>query len=138
MKEYRKRPVTIKATRLTKNNALPLLRDHPDWVEIPGKESVIYGVKIPTPNGVVTAKMGDWICMDVEGLYYPCVDSVFRKTHDPVVGGVRQDPAGIYTICTSFSEMEIRAAKVPNILLDLRFDNSKSSAIEALRAKGLM
>ena len=138
MKEYRKRPVVIKAVRLTKNNALPLLRDHPDWVEIPGKAPVIYGIKIRTPSGVVTAKTGDWICMDVEGCYYPCTDSVFRKTYDPVVGDVRQDPNDIFTICTSFSELEIRAAKVPNILLDLRFDNSKSSAIEALRAKGLM
>lgn len=34
-----------------------------------------------TPNGVVMAFKGDWVCRDSSGKYYPCIDEVFRATY---------------------------------------------------------
>ena len=36
---------------------------------------------IITPNGCVNAFIGDWVCRDSSGNYYPCIDEVFRATY---------------------------------------------------------
>jgi hypothetical protein len=39
---------------------------------------------LDTLEGVYGATVGDWIIKGVENELYPCKDSVFRATYDPV------------------------------------------------------
>lgn len=39
---------------------------------------------IPTLEGKMRASVGDWVVKGVEGEFYPCKDSIFRKTYEPV------------------------------------------------------
>lgn len=40
---------------------------------------------IPTLEGVMTAKPGDWIIKGVKGEFYPCKPDIFEATYDKVV-----------------------------------------------------
>ena len=50
----------------------------------------IYAIQIPEPfevetlEGTMTGNPHDWLIKGVEGEYYPCKDSVFKKTYMPV------------------------------------------------------
>ena len=57
-KKYRKKPVVIKAVRLTE------------------------GVRIKTLEGTLIAKPGDYIIEGVEGEIYPCDQTIFWKTYE--------------------------------------------------------
>jgi len=57
---WRKRPVEIRAYRTPEQ------------------------ARIETLEGVMTAQPGDWIITGVEGERYPCRDSIFRVTYEPV------------------------------------------------------
>jgi len=39
---------------------------------------------MPTPEGVATASLGDWIIKEVSGECYPCKPEVFSQTYDAV------------------------------------------------------
>ena len=39
-------------------------------------------LKIQTPEGVMTARLGDYIIKDVNGYFYPCKPDIFEKTYD--------------------------------------------------------
>lgn len=56
-KEYRKNPVTIRAMKLSEP------------------------MTIETLEGDMLGNTGDWLIQGVEGEFYPCKDSVFRKTY---------------------------------------------------------
>ena len=84
MAKFRKKPVVIEAERLTVENrdrAFNFItcncspegtRDNPS-------------IRIETLEGTMTASLGDWIIKGVAGEFYPCKDSVFRATYEPVV-----------------------------------------------------
>lgn len=57
---FRKRPVEVEAERLEER------------------------VEIDTREGTVVGEPGDWLITGVEGEVYPCSDSVFRETYEPV------------------------------------------------------
>jgi len=58
--KFRKLPVTIEAERLTEQ------------------------IEIETLEGVMTGNVGDWLITGVDEEQYPCKDSIFRKTYEPV------------------------------------------------------
>jgi len=58
--KYRKKPVVIEAVRLKAR------------------------IEIKTLEGTMTGEPGDWLITGVEGEQYPCRDSVFRATYEPV------------------------------------------------------
>ena len=63
MPYYRKRPVVIKATRLTEDTV------------------------IETLEGNVEGHVDDWLITGVTGERYPCGPDTFAKTYEPVGGG---------------------------------------------------
>ena len=43
-------------------------------------------LKIQTPDGVVTARLGDWVIKEETGEFSLCQDQVFQQTYEPVGG----------------------------------------------------
>ena len=82
--KYRKKPVVIEAMQFTSKDKD---RAH-NWVrcntaakeDIDGNPILV----IQTPEGDMTARLGDWIIKGVEGEFYPCMPGVFAATYDPV------------------------------------------------------
>jgi hypothetical protein len=60
MAKFRKKPVVVDAFRLTQR------------------------VQILTIEGIMTGEPGDWLIVGVEGEQYPCKDSIFQATYEPV------------------------------------------------------
>lgn len=79
MKKYRKRPVVIEAVQWFKHG------DH-EKVQVPKFFLNLNDVMgcIETLEGDHLVKPGDWIIKGVEGEHYPCKDSIFRATYEPV------------------------------------------------------
>jgi hypothetical protein len=87
---YRKLPVVIEARHFD----VP-----PDWLPIAfgielarwcGGKYVAQAdltdprIEIPTLEGVMTARLGDWIVKGVAGEFYPCAAEIFALTYEPV------------------------------------------------------
>ena len=80
---FRKRPVEIEAEQFTmenKDRAFHFVRctcaaDFEDGEPI---------LKIQTLEGVMTARIGDWIIKGVKGEFYPCKPDIFEATYVPV------------------------------------------------------
>ena len=90
MNRYRKRPVVVEAFRLGHD---PMPPDewwgdrNPDhirhvmkgrWVPNPDPNEYL----IPTLEGDMTAKTGDWIIKGVKGEVYPCRHDIFLQTYE--------------------------------------------------------
>ena len=84
MPKFKKRPVVIEAEQFTqenKNVAFTFIQ----CTCAPTRDK--YGnptIDIQTKEGVMTAKLGDWIIKGVEGEFYPCDPSIFEKTYEQV------------------------------------------------------
>lgn len=99
MAKFRKRPVVVEAVQLT----------WAAWSEIcvfadvgrleDGKPSGCYvgedglvaqtgklGLAIPTLEGLMVAKEGDWIIRGIKGELYPCKPDIFEATYEMVEG----------------------------------------------------
>jgi hypothetical protein len=94
MAKYRKKPVVIEAWQFSPPQYGPYT-DLPDWIspawfaeEI---ERDTYGrerrgstvIQVPTLEGVMTARVGDWIIRGVKGEVYPCKPDIFEATYEP-------------------------------------------------------
>lgn len=81
MTQYRKKPVVVEAVQWTSDDAREVrefCQTLFDMVPFPR------AILIPTPEGMMTAKRGDWIIKGVNGEYYPCKPDVFAKTYEAV------------------------------------------------------
>ena len=83
MKLYRKKPVTISAQQIKLTD---FTSDHPNDDHIVGVRYHPVGrfVEVRALEGVMRGEIGDWIIRGVEGELYPCKDSIFQKTYEPV------------------------------------------------------
>lgn len=94
---YRKKPVVIEAIQLrwTTWSALCdftgglINRENPgmycnDPSDFCGEEGPYIQVAIPTLEGHMIAKHGDWIIKGVKGEFYPVKDEIFRLTYEAV------------------------------------------------------
>lgn len=86
---WRKKPVTVEANELTKNNAEAvalwcggMLVEEVDAFD-PSKTFV--GINIPTLEGVMRASEGDYVIKGVRGEFYPCKPSIFTATYEKVI-----------------------------------------------------
>lgn len=79
MKKYRKLPVEVEVLQWTGNNA----KEMSDFVQIAIPFSAEY-FHINTAEGIARASIGDWVIKGVEGEFYPCKDSVFQRSYEPV------------------------------------------------------
>jgi hypothetical protein len=79
--KFRKKPVVIEAWC---NNGSMM----PDWVAnvCTGGEKIAGSgpLFIPTLEGTMEAKPGDWIIQGVKGEVYPCKPDIFEATYDRV------------------------------------------------------
>lgn len=103
--KYRKKPVVIDAVRwdgANINEVLPFIQDgKDDFFHLPNngvyvKSGVGYcppegTLDIPTLEGTMQAKPGDWIIRGVKGEFYPCKPDIFEATYEPVEGAAHED-----------------------------------------------
>lgn len=84
--KYRKKPVVVEAMQFTDANKNEVL----SWAR--GIQYTVYAgfynaepvIRIPTLEGEMTARFGDYIIKGVSGEIYPCKPDIFKKTYDPV------------------------------------------------------
>lgn len=81
IKKARKKPVIVEVMELTdktKDQVYNFVRctTAPDWED---GEPVL---KIQTLEGVMTARLGDYIIKGVNGEFYPCKPDIFHKTYE--------------------------------------------------------
>jgi hypothetical protein len=80
--KYRKKPVVIEAEQFT-DNAKDMVynfvrcNSQPD-VDLSGKPVL----RIQTPEGVMTASVGDWVIKGIHGEFYPCKNDIFEQTYE--------------------------------------------------------
>ena len=79
--KFRKKPVVVDAIQWIGSNI----------VEMNEFITVHYGLRptsdtleIPTPEGIMEAKKGDFIIKGVNGEFYPCKPDIFEKTYEAV------------------------------------------------------
>ena len=82
MAKFRKKPVVIDAIQWAGN--FDALRDF-----VGDAEDVLWlngdgTVDVPTLEGMMIAKRGDWIIRGVEGEFYPCKRAIFEATYEKV------------------------------------------------------
>ena len=80
MPKFRKKPVVIEAKRFLKVNDGSVLCS---WCGGNNEKSPVE-IQIPTLEGEMTAKIGDWIIKGVKGEFYPCKHDIFKKTYEKV------------------------------------------------------
>jgi len=87
MKKYRKIPVEIEATQITKEW---FTKDHPNPLHPVSKDREIIidpisqHVQIHTLEGVMIGNIGDYIIKGVKGELYPCKPDIFKLTYEAV------------------------------------------------------
>lgn len=89
VKTYRKKPVEIQAMELTKENREEVAA----WCGGHFEPDVVYrmagiipdgSLDIPTLEGVMAAKVGDFVIRGVKGEFYPCKPDIFAATYEEV------------------------------------------------------
>ena len=92
--KFQKKPVIIEALEWDGSSHRPMFDflggEQSSSIGTHGKNfyidyaKVTGGLIIKTLEGEHLANIGDWIIKGVEGEYYPCKPSVFKKTYDRV------------------------------------------------------
>ena len=91
LSRWRKKPVTVEAERfLMTDNSVELferglVEDRPFMflefrVE---RDNDGFFIAIPTLEGTMKARSGDWIITGITGEKYPCKHSIFEATYEP-------------------------------------------------------
>lgn len=85
MAKYRKKPVKIEAVQWTGANHLiteTFMKGSGAYIS--KDRSVIGEIIVPTLEGDMRAKAGDWIIKGVNDEFYPCKPDIFEKTYELV------------------------------------------------------
>lgn len=87
---YRKLPVVVEARHFdVPPDRLPMALgiELAEWCGGKFKTQLVGGadprIEIPTLEGVMTARLGDWIIKGTAGEFYPIKDPIFRETYEP-------------------------------------------------------
>ncbi len=83
--KYRKKPVEIEAVEW--NGANHLITEtfmKGSGASIDYSEYQLGVIKIPTLEGVMDARVGDYIIKGVKGEFYPCKPDIFKLTYEKV------------------------------------------------------
>jgi hypothetical protein len=88
MTRYRKKPVVIEAMRWPGHEGEPfdswLTKEDHRVVEVVPIDDFDDGLLIPTLEGEMLAKPGDWVIRGVQGELYPCKPDIFWQTYEAV------------------------------------------------------
>ena len=84
---YRKKPITISAVQLTKeniHNVLYWIREFEQEVRYASEPPMraVVGLVIHTLEGDMVARYGDWIIKGVKDEFYPCKPDIFEATYE--------------------------------------------------------
>lgn len=83
--KFRKKPIEIEAiqfTNETKDQVYNFVTCNKSASFDGGTKNPI--LKIQTLEGVMVARVGDWIIRGVVGEYYPCKPDIFEQTYEKV------------------------------------------------------
>ena len=112
IQKFRKRPVTIEAIRFHERRLGETIRDFERgavavaaWCggrfrsqsKASDRTDVAYWIDIPTLEGVMRARPGDWIIKGVKGEFYPCKNEIFEATYEPADGLSRGEQVNEWT-----------------------------------------
>jgi len=85
VQKWRKKPVVIEAIQWSGENKLDILafcgRDAEIWTPEDSDETIC---EIHTMEGIMTARVNDYIIKGLIGEFYPCKPNIFEKTYDLV------------------------------------------------------
>ena len=85
MAQYRKKPVVVDAFLFTGG---PDQEEDPIWLVEALKEGKVKvtatGIVIQTLEGVMSARLGDYVIRGVQGEIYPCKPDIFEATYEAV------------------------------------------------------
>jgi len=81
MPAYTKKPVTIEARALTESNVDEIANWCGGYTNINDLTAEIT-VEIPTLEGTMIARQGDFIIKGVKGEFYPCKPDIFFETYE--------------------------------------------------------
>ena len=85
MTQYRKKPVVIEAVEWNGANHLiteTFMKGSGAYIDY--SESKLGIIKIPTLEGVMDGKAGDYIIKGIKGEFYPCKPDIFNSTYELV------------------------------------------------------
>lgn len=81
--KVRKKPVVVEAQLFTENKA----KEISDWCNgllIPRGNNTDPFIQIMTLEGIISARLGDYIIKGVHGEFYPCAPVIFEKTYEVI------------------------------------------------------
>lgn len=85
-KKFRKKPVVVEAFQFTdesKDAAYRWASSHQMNIDPSFDDHEAPILLIPTPEGEMICRIGDWIIRGVNGEFYPCKPDIFEKTYEP-------------------------------------------------------
>lgn len=82
MARFRKKPVVIEAVQWTGLSSEKELLELTDGEARKWQFTLSGSIVIPTLEGEMTAKIGDWIIKGVKGEFYPCKPDIFHATYE--------------------------------------------------------
>jgi hypothetical protein len=84
--KYRKKPVVVEAVQWTGNIKLivGLGCNSGDWKLSTSSSPMDIILQIKTPEGIMLARIGDYIIKGVRGELYPCRADIFEETYERV------------------------------------------------------
>ena len=87
IKKYRKKPIVVEAVRWDGREETYqqlLKRWKTSRVVRIGENNSLF---IHTPEGVMEAKVGDFVIRGIKGEIYPCKPEIFKETYEELTGG---------------------------------------------------
>ena len=82
MPKFRKRPVVIEARKFVKPYEAVRIWCGGELIK-ESEGNTIAGMIVPTQEGQLAARVGDWIIRGVKGEFYPCKPDIFEATYEP-------------------------------------------------------
>src|SRR4051812_39705453 len=92
--KFRKKPVVIEARQLgiDYDEDCAVMRWCGGTAIMEGDNGALFTV--PTLEGPLTARTGDWIIRGIQGEFYPCKPDIFAATYESATSADAVDPVG--------------------------------------------
>ena len=86
VRKYRKKPIVVEAVQFNGSNQKdsPVRKFCPTAVWELCPLDIMPTLRIPTLEGEMIARVGDWIIKGVRGEFYPCKPDIFAATYEAV------------------------------------------------------
>lgn len=81
--KYRKKAVSVEARQLNLANIDQIAEWCKGFVKR-REDNFEPSIQIMTLEGVITARLNDWVIKGVAGEFYPCRDDIFQKTYEVI------------------------------------------------------